>query len=155
MGMTIKRKRIQDHRVLVVSGEVGADDVIDLREGLEQAAEEGGDVLLDAHGVTRFDDAARAALVSGRSRAKFHGNRLMVLDSPDGRVRASLLSWGLQTRIPTYDDAEHAVSDGAARAEGRRGDGSASGGQQQKQGPVQAVTSTLRKLADRLIPDSH
>ena len=152
MGMTIKRKRAQDHRVLVVSGEVGADDVQELRTALEQAADEGGDVLLDAHGVTRFDEAARAALVSGRSRAKFHGNRLMVLDAPDGRVRAGLLSWGLQTRILTFDDAEQAVSQGSARSEGRRGGADED---HQKQGPVQAVTSTLRKIADRLIPDTH
>jgi len=79
------------------------------------------DLLVDR--IIMFDDAALAALVSGRSRAKAGQHRIVVLDASDG-VLARLTRTGMVYRLPVYPDAaaaEQALSTDRAAAALRSG----------------------------------
>ena len=111
VGSTMKIHRADsatDH-VVVVSGAVGRADAARLEDCLVLAASEGeADVLLDARGITAFDDAASSALTATRSRARSRHHRVAVLDRPGGAVSASLQRTGRQFRFPVYADASAA-----------------------------------------------
>jgi len=120
VGSTMKIQRVDsatDH-VVVVSGAVGRTDAAQLEACLMLAASEGeADVLLDARGVTAFDDAASSALTASRSRARSRRHRIAVLDSADGAVSASLQRTGRQFRFPVYADVTAAEQGLAADRE--------------------------------------
>jgi anti-anti-sigma regulatory factor len=96
---------IQD-RVLVLDGEFGAAELPELRRRLVDALEgSDGDLLIDAHQVTAFEDGAMAALTTARSWAKYHGCRVVFLGDRDGAMAAALRRTGRQFRFPVYPDA--------------------------------------------------
>jgi anti-anti-sigma regulatory factor len=104
--MHISRADTATDAVLAVTGEVGPGDVQRLRTGLVDALDDGQrDLLLDARAVTGFDDAAFAAFVIGRSRAKSRQHRLVVLDAADGVVARGLRRTGLIFHFPVYPDS--------------------------------------------------
>jgi anti-anti-sigma regulatory factor len=111
VGSTMKIHRddsATDH-VVVVSGAVASTDAARLEACLVLAASDGeADVLLDARGVTAFDDLANSALTATRSRARSRHHRVAVLDRPGGAVSASLQRTGRQFRFPVYADASAA-----------------------------------------------
>lgn len=107
--MRASRSDTATQTLLALSGEVGGSDVDRLRHLLVDALDDGErDLLVDAHAVTAFDDAALAALVSGRSRAKARRHRMVVLDGFDGALARSLSRTGLNNRMPVYADASAA-----------------------------------------------
>ena len=104
--MQLHRNDNETEHVLTASGVIGAAELPELRDRLVEAFAGGEtDVLLDAHEVSAFDDAALPALTAARSRAKFIRRHLVVLDGEDGAVRASLRRSGLLFRFPVYADA--------------------------------------------------
>ena len=104
----------QTERVLIARGSIGIAELPELRARLMEAIGGGGfDLLLDARHVSAFDDAALPALTAGRSRAKYLGRHLVVLDGEGGAVSTSLRRSGLRFRFPVYGDAA-AARDGLA-----------------------------------------
>lgn len=107
----------QDPPTLAVTGAVGPAHVQDLQASILEAVVAGGDsdLVLDMRAVTTFDDAALSALTVGRSRAKFLGHKIVVLDEARGAVITSLRRSGLIFRFPVYADGE-AANAGLAEA---------------------------------------
>jgi anti-anti-sigma regulatory factor len=107
--MQLHRNDNETEHVLTASGVIGAAELPELRARLVEAFDGGEtDVLLDAHEVSAFDDAALPALTAARSRAKFIRRHLVVLDGEDGAVSASLRRSGLRFRFPVYAGAAEA-----------------------------------------------
>lgn len=107
--------------VLALSGRIGPAQMPELRALLVDAVDRtDGDILIDTHDVTAFDDVVLVALVAARGRAKFRRHRILVLDAVDGLVARSLRRTGLDIRIPVYPDAataaRHLAADRAVRA---------------------------------------
>jgi anti-anti-sigma regulatory factor len=110
--MELHRNDNQTEHVLTASGVIGAAELPELRAVLLEAIGGGGvDVLLDARQVSAFDDAALPALTAARSRAKYVGRRIVVVDGDGGAVSASLRRSGLRFRFPVYVDVS-AAQDG-------------------------------------------
>jgi anti-anti-sigma regulatory factor len=110
--MELHRNDNQTEHVLTASGVIGAAELPELRAVLLEAIGGGGvDVLLDARQVSAFDDAALPALTAARSRAKYVGRRIVVVDGDGGAVSASLRRSGLRFRFPVYADVS-AAQDG-------------------------------------------
>lgn len=102
---------LPDPTVLVLEGPLGAAQADALRIRLVEAVDAApGALLLDAHAVTEFSDEAMTALTAARSRAKFRGTRIAVLDSPDGAMTAGLRRTGRHFRFPVHPDAEQATA---------------------------------------------
>lgn len=106
--------------VLSLSGTVGPAQVPELRALLVDAVNRtDGDILIDTHHVTAFDDTALVALTAARKRAKYLRHRILVLDSADGCVARSLRRTGMYLRMPAYPDAataaQHLAADRQAR----------------------------------------
>ena len=99
------------HQVLVLSGPVAPADTDHLRGWCYRALTEpsGGDLVVDVRAVTAFDDAAMAALSSGRLRARHLARHLVVVDAVDGALATSLRRTGLAFRFPRYDSPELAA----------------------------------------------
>lgn len=99
------------HQVLTLSGPVGPADTDHLRGWCYHALTEpsGGDLVLDVRAVTAFDDAAMAALSSGRLRARHLARHLVLVDAADGALATSLRRTGLAFRFPRYDSPELAA----------------------------------------------
>ncbi len=145
--MQLHRNDNETEHVLTASGVIGAAELPELRDRLVEAFAGGEtDVLLDAHEVSAFDDAALPALTAARSRAKFIRRHLVVLDGEDGAVRASLRRSGLRFRFPVYADAAAAHEGLAAdRAElDARGLGRAAASQGRPGRPRPVASSALR-----------
>jgi len=110
--MELHRNDNPTEHVLTASGVIGAAELPELRAGLLEAiGGDGVDVLLDARQVSAFDDAALPALTAARSRAKYVGRRIVVVDGDGGAVSASLRRSGLRFRFPVYADVS-AAQDG-------------------------------------------
>jgi anti-anti-sigma regulatory factor len=112
--MKLHRNDNQTEHVLTASGTIGAEQLPELRTRLLEAIGRGGlafDLLLDARQVSAFDDAALPALTAARSRAKYVGRRIVVVDGDGGAVSASLRRSGLRFRFPVYADVS-AAQDG-------------------------------------------
>lgn len=108
-------------RVLSLSGRIGSAQVPELGALLLAAVDRAdGDVLIDTHRVTAFDDSDLVALTTARKRAKFRRNRIVVLDGENGVVAAGLRRSGMHIRMPVCPDAAtasgHLAADRAARA---------------------------------------
>jgi len=99
------------HQVLEVSGPVTPADTDHLRGWCYHALTEpsGGDLVVDVRAVTSFDDAAMAALSSGRLRARHLARHLVLVDAVDGPLATSLRRTGLAFRFPRYDTPELAA----------------------------------------------
>ena len=110
--MQLHRNDNQTEHVLTASGTIGAAELPELRTRLLEAIDDGDfDLLLDARQVSAFDDAALPALTAARSRAKYVGRRIVVVDGDGGAVSASLRRSGLRFRFPVYADVS-AAQDG-------------------------------------------
>ncbi len=107
----------QDPPTLAVTGAVGPAQVKDLQASILEAVVAGSDsdLVLDMRAVTTFDDTALHALTVGRSRAKFLGHKIVVLDETRGAVTTSLRRSGLIFRFPVYADGP-AANAGLAQA---------------------------------------
>jgi anti-anti-sigma regulatory factor len=119
--MQITTLDIPRELVLAVSGRVGPAQMPELRTRLVDAIDRtDGDVLIDTHHVTAFDDTALVALTAARKRAKFLRHRIAILDAEDSPVALSLRRTGMHIRLPVYPDAataaHHLAADRAARA---------------------------------------
>lgn len=107
--------------VLALSGRIGAAQMPELRARLVDVVNRtDGDILIDTHEVTAFDDTALIALTAARKRAKFLRHRILILDRSEGHVARSLRRTGMHIRIPVYPDAaaaaQHLAADREARA---------------------------------------
>ena len=94
--------------VVTLSGDVGAADLATLRTALVAAVDgvrPGGDLLVDAHGVTAFDDAALPAFVTARSRAKRNRMSIAALAEDGSALEAALRRSGHLSRITVHPDA--------------------------------------------------
>lgn len=69
-----------------------------------------GDLLVDAVSVTSFDDAAMAALSSARTRARYLGAQVVVIDQVTGALSLSLRRTGLAFRFPRFESLEAATA---------------------------------------------
>ena len=117
--------------LLTLTGDVVPADLPALTAALLAAVEgisAGSDLLVDAHGVTAFDDAALPAVVAARSRAKW--NRMSVAALCDGGspLEAALRRSGHLGRIGVHPDAATARRTLAGRRAARAGRLVASGG---------------------------
>ncbi|NHC14824.1 STAS domain-containing protein [Motilibacter deserti] len=111
--MRTERRDTSSENVLAVGGDVLEADAQRLASVVLDAVnahDDRRDVMIDAHGVTAFPDSAFWALVRGRSRAKWKGRRLVVLDSPEGVLARHIRSHGQQDRLPVYADAAVAAT---------------------------------------------
>jgi anti-anti-sigma regulatory factor len=107
-------------RVITLSGDIGRDQVAQLRSRLLDGVERAdADVLIDTHQVSAFDDAALAALTSARKRSRFLRHRIVVLAGEDGAVAISLRRNGMHIRMPVFPDAATASRHLAADRETR------------------------------------
>lgn len=105
--MDLTRHDTATEHVLTATGAVGPADTDALRTGLLGALDDGDavDLLLDAGGVSSFDDAALPALTAARSRAKHLRRRVVVLDGDGGALATALRRSGLWYRFPVHPDA--------------------------------------------------
>ncbi|PPK96099.1 anti-anti-sigma regulatory factor [Kineococcus xinjiangensis] len=96
--------------VLTVNGPVGSTHTHRLQTALIEELGRGGghDLILDMRQVTSLDDAALAALTTGRQRAKFLHRRIVVVDGDDGATTRALRRSGHIFRFPVYADADAA-----------------------------------------------
>ena len=101
--MEITQTENETETVVHLVGEISHGQIKELRGSLFQAVND-VDVVIDARGVTDFDDTALTALSAARSRAKWRSHRLVVVDEEDGRLRASLRRTGLHLHFPVYRD---------------------------------------------------
>jgi anti-anti-sigma regulatory factor len=109
--MEIHRLESTTDDVMTVTGTVAREDVPVLRDALLAGVENTStDLLVDTRIVTVFDEAALAAFVTARSRARFLRRRIVVLDADHGAVSVALRSSGLLARIPVHPDADSARS---------------------------------------------
>lgn len=120
-SMQLTTLDIPHEHVLALSGRIGAAQMPELRARLVDAVNRtDGDILIDAHQVTAFDDTALIALTAARKRAKSLRHRILILDRAEGHVARSLRRTGMHTRIPVHPDAatatHHLAADRAARA---------------------------------------
>ncbi|WP_432482977.1 hypothetical protein [Kineococcus esterisolvens] len=108
----MKVRRADSGATVTVTGAVHDGDGAELGDVLRAALGDGsdGDVLLEAHGITEFDDGALQALASVRSRAKHLHRGFAVLDDRDGATARSLRRSGHIFRIPVHADADAARS---------------------------------------------
>jgi anti-anti-sigma regulatory factor len=109
-----------DPTVLELAGPFGAEQASALQLKLIDAVGQApGDLYLDVHGVTAFDDDALNTLTAARSRAKSHRTRIAVLDDPEGVVASGLRRTGRHFRFPIYPDAAAATTAMSAEREAR------------------------------------
>lgn len=100
-----------DSAVVTLDGDISAADLDRLRTALVTAVDtvaSDGDLVVDAHGVTAFDDACLTAFVAARSRAKWNRRSLAVLAGVGSPLEASLRRSGHLARIAVHDDAPSA-----------------------------------------------
>lgn len=106
--------------VVTVSGTVDAVDVPPLQDQVMELLDlNQGDVLIDLHWVTAVDDALAAGLAAMRSRSRFVGRRVVVVDDADGATLALLRRHGMHFRIPVYLEVDAATTGLRADREAR------------------------------------
>ena len=97
--------------VVTLSGDVGPADLDPLRQALVAAVDlvrPGGDLLVDAHGVTAFDDDALPAFVAARSRAKWNRMSVACLCDEGSAMERALRRSGHLPRITVHPDSDTA-----------------------------------------------
>ncbi|WP_432572920.1 phospholipase D-like domain-containing protein [Kineococcus sp. SYSU DK005] len=120
----MKVRQARSGATVTVSGAVHDEDGPELGAALISALGDGrdGDVLLDAHSVTEFDDGALRAFAAVRTRAKHLHRGFAVLDEEDGATARSLRRSGHVFRITVHPDAgaaRAALSEGRSRTAAR------------------------------------
>lgn len=121
------RLRAQAYEALALSGEEHRrasllQAPMDGAAGGDRQRTHAGDLLVDAVSVTSFDDAAMAALSSARTRARYLGAQVVVIDQVAGALSLSLRRTGLAFRFPRFESLEAATAhlEQARRARSRK-----------------------------------
>ncbi|MFG1604976.1 STAS domain-containing protein [Actinoplanes sp. NPDC049265] len=108
--MTYSVRHHIDPRAVVITpmGDLDADAAAVLRHELMTAAEHGGHVIVDLHGVHLIDSPALGLLVRAHQRTREqHGTFALV--APSRFVRTVLHTMRLDTAFTTYDDLDTAL----------------------------------------------
>ncbi|MBA2337973.1 MAG: STAS domain-containing protein [Acidimicrobiia bacterium] len=104
-NITVEVSRREPWAVVTARGEIDLATVPDVEQGLAEAIDSGGDVILDLSEVGFMDSTGLRAILAAEKRLAADGHRLALVVT-DGPVHRLLEVTALESHFPLFDSVD-------------------------------------------------